>query len=126
MLTSSLLNRTAATQSHAMLLAQRTRQRLKFLLVCLAVYAIAVLVLALVAPAPNVSFAVAYGRWLVGIPAALVVWAALELLATWSLERQFWRRMPSWVRVALLVAILAAVAVAIFWVQSLLQANSAA
>jgi hypothetical protein len=109
-----------------MFLAQRTRQRFKIVLLGTVVYALIVLALALLAPAPNVPFSVAYGRWLLGIPATLIAWASLELIGTCSLNRQFWNRMPSWGRIALLVTLISLFAVAAVWLSTLWQARDAA
>lgn len=48
------------------------------------------------------------GWWLLAIPIGVAVWVVLELFGNWSLGLRFWQRMPSWARVLLLVAIIAA------------------
>ncbi len=109
-----------------MLLAHRTRRRLKIVCLGLVVYASVVLALAVVAPAPNVPFATAYGRWLFRIPATIAVWVALELFTTWALDREFWNRMPNWARVGLLAIVVSAIVVLGLWLHALWQGRGAA
>jgi hypothetical protein len=109
-----------------MFFAPRTKQRFKIVFLGTVAYALMVLALALLAPVPNVPFSTAYGRWLLGIPAMLVAWACLELISTWSLNRQFWSRMSRWSRIALFVALICLFAVAAVWLSSLWQARDAA
>lgn len=96
-----------------MFFAHRTRQRFRVALVAWVVYAAIVATAAALYPREGKSFASSFVWWLAAIPVALVAYAALELFGTWSLGLPFWRRMPSWARVILLVAIICLVVVAV-------------
>jgi hypothetical protein len=86
-----------------MFFAHRTTQRIKTLFAILVVYTALVAVLALVFPREDANFWQAYGQWLVALPVGIIVYVALELFCTWALGLPFWQRLPSWVRVPLLV-----------------------
>jgi hypothetical protein len=92
-------------------LAHRTWQRLRVVLASCATYALVVAVVAALFPREGKSFASSFGWWLVAIPAVLLFYAALELFGTWGLGLPFWQRMPSWVRVLLLVLLVSLCAV---------------
>ena len=81
----------------------RTSQGLRIALVIFAAYALLVAVVAMVFPQAGMSVLSSYGWWLAAIPLGLVTYAAFEFFFTWGLELPFWQRMPSWIRIFLLV-----------------------
>jgi hypothetical protein len=106
--------------------AQRKKLIVKIALLGILVYALIVLGLTLYSPAPDLPFSVAYGRWLLGIPATLAVWFTIEYIGTWSMDRPFWNNMPSWGRIVLLVLLIAIIAAAAVGLTQLWPAQSAA
>lgn len=101
-----------------MFLAQRTRQRIKSFGIFIAVYALVIAIFA-VFSLPKEGFHVeAYLRWFVGVPIVLAIWFVLEWAGTMFLALRFWQRMPSVVRITLLViGIVAIVAVVLSTIQ---------
>ncbi len=84
----------------------RTSQGLRFALVIFATYAFLVAVVAMVFPQAGMSVLSSYGWWLAAIPLGLMTYAAFEFFFTWGLELPFWQRMPSWMRIFLLVILI--------------------
>ena len=108
-----------------MFFAHRTKQRFLIALVACIAYALLVATVAAVFPRDGKSFASSFGWWLVAIPVGLVIYGALELFGTWSLDLPFWKRMPSWARVLLLVALISLGAAGVALVVEYLRGNGA-
>lgn len=108
-----------------MFFAHRTRQRIRIALVASLLYALLVASIAALFPQEGKSFLSSFGWWMVAIPVCVATYAALELFGTWSLELPFWRRMPSWARVLLLVTIVSFIAVVVAVVAELLGSGNA-
>lgn len=89
-----------------MFFAHRTKQRLRAALVLCIVFALLVAAVAGLFPREGKNFPSSFVWWLVAIPVSMVACAALELLGTWGLGLPFWRRVPSWARITLLVALI--------------------
>jgi hypothetical protein len=98
------------------LLAHRTKQRLRISVVACAAYALLAAAVAAVFPREGLGFLPSFGWWLCAIPIGLIAYVALELLGTWSLGLPFWQRMPSSARVLLLVALIISIAVGAFFI----------
>ena len=96
------------------------RRRLRFILTACSVYAALAAAVAAMFPREGLNFLGSFAWWLCAIPMGLVACVSLELFGTWSLGRPFWQRMPSWVRVPLLVALIACVAVVAVFVNRLI------
>ena len=94
-----------------MFLAHRTRHSIRFALVASLLCALLVASIAAFFPQEGKSFLSSLGWWIVAIPVCIAAYAALEFFGTWSLELTFWQRMPSWVRVLLLGAVVSFIAV---------------
>ena len=94
-----------------MFFAYRTKQRLRIAFAACIAYALLAAAAAAMLPRAGHSFLESFGWWLCAIPIGLIAYVALESLGTWSLDRPFWNRMPSWVRVLLLVTLVSCCAV---------------
>ena len=94
-----------------MLLAHRTKQRLRIAVLASAAYALLAAAVAAVFPREGRGFLQSFGWWLFAIPIGLIAYVALEFFGTWSLGLPFWQRMPSWARVLLLAALISGIAV---------------
>lgn len=90
-----------------MFFAYRTKQRLRIVLVICLSYALLVAALAALFPTEGKTFASSFWRWFAVIPVGFCIYAVIELFGTWSLNRPFWQRMPSWSRILLLVLLIA-------------------
>lgn len=89
-----------------MFLASRTHQWVKVAsLVLLALVGFAT-VLGLLFPQNSGTFWESFRWWVLAIPIGLAAWLGLEWCGTTVLGFSFWRKMPSAVRVLLLVAII--------------------
>ena len=87
-----------------MYFASRTNQRVKVAsLVLLFLVAVAA-VLSLLFPHNGGTFWQSFRWWVVGIPVGLLAWLGLEWCGTTVLGFAFWQKLPSVVRVLLLVA----------------------
>lgn len=104
-----------------MLLAHRTKQRLRIAVVACAAYALLAAAVAAVFPREGHGFLSSFGWWLCAIPMGLIAYIALELFGTRSLGLPFWQRMPSWARVLLLVALIGGIAVSAFFISQLVS-----
>ncbi len=109
-----------------MYFAQRTIKRIKIAISVGAFYLVIVALLAQYFPAPGISFAQAYLRWLAVIPATIAAWLCGEWLVTKALELKFWSRLPSWARIALLVAVVVLIAVLALCLQGWWEVHGAA
>ena len=109
-----------------MFVGRLATRRIKMAVVVVAVYMLVAALLARFFPANGTSFQEAYLRWLLGIPASLLLWAFLEWSGEKALNQQFWSRMPSGARVVLLALILVALGVAVIGINAWWQAKSAA
>jgi xanthine/uracil permease len=98
------------------LLAHRTKQRLRIAVVACAAYALLAAAVAAVFPREELGFLPSFGWWLCAIPIGLIAYVALELFGTLSLGLPFWQRMPSSARVLLLVALISSIAVGAFFI----------
>lgn len=95
-----------------MFFAGRTQKRVKVAsLVLLALVGVAA-VLGLLFPQSGGTFWDSFRWWVLGIPIGLAAWLGLEWCGTTMLGFSFWQRMPSAVRVLLLVAIIVIVMIA--------------
>ena len=109
-----------------MFFAARTVQRFKVVALAIVCYGLLALALAFFWPGPGASTATAFMRWLLGIPVALGAWACLELFGQWALSQPFWRHMPSWARIGLLVLVIGVATMLAIGAQQLLTAPNAA
>lgn len=94
-----------------MFFAYRTKQRLRIAFAVCIAYALLAAAAAAMLPRAGLGFLESFGWWLCAIPIGLAAYVALELFGTWSLDRPFWNRMSSWVRVLLLVTLVSCFAV---------------
>ena len=90
-----------------MFFASRTSQRVKVASLVLLAFVVVAAVLAALFPQNGGAFWESFRWWLVGIPIGLAAWLGLEWCGTTMLSFAFWQKMPSAVRVLLLVAIIA-------------------
>ena len=105
-----------------MFFASRTHQRVKVAsLVLLALVAIAA-VLSLFFPHNGGTFWQSFRWWVVGIPIGLVAWLGLEWCGTTVLGLAFWQKMPSLIRVLLLVASIVIVIIAVLFTKQFVYA----
>ena len=109
------------TSKRTVLLAHRTKQRLRIAVVACAAYALLAAAVAAVFPREGLSFLPSFGWWLCAIPIGLIAYVALEHFGTWSLALPFWQRMPSSARVLLLVALISGIAVGAFFTSQLVS-----
>src|SRR2546428_7368746 len=93
----------SACQAITMFFVSRTRQRIKIAGIVIAVYVSIVGVLAALFPEHSAVYSETFLRWLVGLPIVLIIWFGLEWAGTKFLSLPFWQRLPSIVRVPLLV-----------------------
>jgi len=103
------------------LLANRTKQRLRIAVVACTAYALLAAAVAAVFPREGLGFFPSFAWWLCAIPIGLIAYVALELFGTWSLGLTFWQRMPSWARVLLLVALISGIAAGAFFISQLVS-----
>ena len=103
---------------------QRTRNLRILLALCIG-YALLVAVLSTLFPLKGHSPGFSFVWWLAGLSVCLIAYAVLEFAGTWSLERPFWRRLPSWARVSLLVAVVCLLWVSIAVVINLVRQRNA-
>ena len=89
-----------------MFFPRRTKQRLRIALLACAAFVAFAAVVATLLPRDNPGFLASLRWWMIAIPSGLVVYASLEFIGTWCLERPFLQRLPSWARVLLLTALL--------------------
>ena len=89
-----------------MLFTQRKSHGFRFALSVFAAYVLLVAVVAMLFPQARMSFVSSFGWWLAAIPVGLVTYAAFEFLSTKVLELPFWKHMPSWMRILLLVMLI--------------------
>ena len=94
-----------------MYFARKTLKKIRIGLCVGVVYGGAVFPLAWVFPAAP-AFDASFAKWFIGLPIVLITYAMLEWLGSKLLALSFWEKMPSAVRVLLLVFIIALVAVA--------------
>lgn len=100
-----------------MFFASRTHQRFKVAsLVLLALVGVAA-VLGLLFPQNGGTFWESFRWWVVGIPIGLAAWLGLEWYGTTVLGFSLWQKMPSAVRVLLLVAIIVIVIIAAVFIK---------
>ena len=92
--------------------AHRSRQRMKVIGIIVAIYFAIVAVLTWLLPEKSATYSEAFLRWFVAIPLFFVAWFTLEWLGTKLLSLPFWQRMPSIVRVTLLVVCIVVVIIA--------------
>lgn len=104
-----------------MLIAHRTKQRLRIGVVACGAYALLAAAVAAVFPSEELGFLPSFGWWLCAIPIGLFAYVALELFGTWSLGLPVWQRMPSSARVLLLVAIICGIAAGAFFISQLVS-----
>ena len=104
------------TLKRTVLLAHRTKQRLRIAVVACAAYALLAAAVAAVFPREGLGFLPSFGWWLCAIPIGLIAYVALELFGSWSFGLPFWQRMPSSARVLLLVALISGIAVGAFFI----------
>lgn len=94
------------------MLSFNTIRRLRIFIIGLAIFLSIVGVLAYFSPQKDNGFADSFRWWLIGLPAFLIFWFALESFGTWILGRNIWQRMPSPVRIGILVLFIVLVVVA--------------
>ncbi|OYU45511.1 MAG: hypothetical protein CFE44_07060 [Burkholderiales bacterium PBB4] len=96
-----------------------TKQQLRIAFAASAAYAVLAAAVAAAFPREGLGFLSSWGWWLCAIPVGVIAYIALELFGTWGLGLPFWQRMPSWVRVLLLVALVSCCAVGAVFVSQL-------
>ena len=101
----------AQTLERHVFFAYRTKQRLRLAFAVCIAYAVLAAAVAAMLPRAGLGFLESFGWWLCAIPFGLASYVALELFGTWSLDRPFWNRMSSWMRVLLLVTLVSCCAV---------------
>jgi hypothetical protein len=80
-------------------------RRIQISLAILFAYLMLTLVLSVSLSRDDVSVWTSYGRWIVGVPVCLIAYVAFELFGTFAQRLPFWQRLPSGVRVPLLVLV---------------------
>ena len=98
----------------AVFFAHRTYQRIKIIGMFVAIFGVLVGALAWLLPQNSSTYLQSFSIWLVAIPLLLVTWFSLEWAGTKLLSLPFWQRMPSFVRITLLVVFIALIFGAIF------------
>jgi hypothetical protein len=106
-----------AHKSVPMFFASRTHQRVKVASLVLLVLVGVAAVLGLLFPQNGGTFWDSFRWWVLGIPIGLVAWLGLEWCGTTLLGFSFWQKMPSAVRVPLLVAIIVIVIIAAVFIK---------
>ena len=94
------------------MIAIKTARRLRSFFAVLGAFLLIVGAIALIAPTGDRSFSSSYLSWLVGVPAFVGIWFAVEWCGTLVLDRPFWKEMPSAMRVILLVFLVVLIIVA--------------
>jgi hypothetical protein len=107
-----------------MLLAFRTKRRLRLAIVACLVYALLIAIIAFIFPHEGLTFTSSFLRWCAAIPVAICIYAAMELFGTWSLDRPFWNGMSSWGRILLFVLLVVLAVVAIAFASHYLGGNA--
>lgn len=97
------------------MIAIRTARRLRNFFAVIGALLLIVGAIALFAAAGDRSFSSAYLYWIVGVPAFVGIWFAVEWCSTLVLQRPFWKEMTSAARIILLVLLLAVIIVAYFY-----------
>ena len=90
-----------------MFFASRTHQRVKVASLVLLVLVGVAAALGLLFPQNGGTFWDSFRWWVLGIPIGLAAWLSLEWCGTTLSGFSFWQKMPSAVRVLILVAIIA-------------------
>jgi hypothetical protein len=109
----------------AIFFAHRTNQRMKFIGIVVAAYVSIVGVLAWLLPEKSATYLEAFFRWFVSIPLFFLAWFVVEWVGTKLLSLPFWQRMPSVVRVTLLVVSIVVVIVAVIVTVQLVHEQNA-
>lgn len=103
-----------------MLLSPLNKRRVGIVGVACATCALLAAILAAISPFEGKPFIYSFGLWLLGIPLILLTYVVLEGLGTWALELSFWKRIPSWARVSLLVSTICFVSVLVVFLAKML------
>lgn len=103
--------------------AQHTADRLLFVLKLLAVFFLAIAILAFAFPSGNTSFAQAYLRWAAKLAIGIPLWFAAEFAGTKIFGLAFFARLSSPARIVVVTAIAVLVIVAIVFGVSFVLAN---
>jgi hypothetical protein len=109
----------------AIFFARRTNQRMKVIGIIVAAYVSIVGMLAWLLPEKGATYSEAFLRWFVAIPLFFVAWFALEWVGTKLLSLPFWQRMPSVVRVTLLVVSIVVVIITVIVTVQLVNGQNA-
>lgn len=105
-----------------MFFASRTTQRFKVASLVLLAFVSVSAVLGLLFPQNGGTFWESFRWWVVGIPIGLAAWPGLERCGTTVLGFSLWQKMPSAIRVLLLVAFIVIVIIAAVFVKQLAYA----
>lgn len=108
-----------------MFFAERTRRRVKFAVLVMAIYSSLVAAAVWLSPWTETDRVGNFLRWLFVVPTALIAWAVLEGFGTWLLGLQVWEKMPSAVRILLLVLLVVVVVTGIIAIHTMYGGNNA-
>jgi hypothetical protein len=108
-----------------MLLGTVNRKRLGIVGVACAVCALLAAILAVVSPFDGKAYIYSFGLWLLCVPLMLLTYGVLEGLGSWALGLSFWKRMPGWARVSLLVIGICFVSVSVLFLAKMLLGRDA-